>query len=95
MLSKKFVKSRQVAKLTFEVDFAAHASQVEVVGEFNGWQPQPLSQGKAGIYKLTLEAPSGRAYQYRYRIDGAWANEQGADGYVANPFGGYNSVVQC
>lgn len=95
MLSKKFIKSRNVAKLTFEVDFAPTARQVELVGEFNDWQPQPLSQSKGGPYKLTLEAPSGRSYQYRYRIDGAWANEQGADGYVANPFGGYNSVVQC
>lgn len=95
MLSKKFVKSRNVAKLTFEVDFAPDAKQVELIGEFNGWQPQALNQSKGGPHKLTLEAPTGRAYEYRYRIDGAWANEQGADGYVANPFGGYNSVVQC
>lgn len=95
MLSKKFVKSRNVAKLTFEVDFAPAARQVELVGEFNGWQPQSLTQSKGGLHKLTLEAPAGRAYQYRYRIDGVWANDQGADAYVANPFGGYNSVVEC
>lgn len=95
MLSKKFVKSRNIAKLTFEVDFAPGASQVELIGEFNGWHPQSLTRGKDGVYKLTLEAPTGRAYAYRYRIDGAWANDQGADSYKPNGFGGYNSVVEC
>lgn len=95
MLTKKYIKARDAMKVTFEVDFAKEAETVELAGEFNGWQPQPLSKLKSGVHKLAVELEPGRSYQYRYRIDGAWENDWAADAYVPTTLGIDNSVVEC
>jgi hypothetical protein len=46
-------------------------------------------------WQVTLELLRGRQYQYRYLLNGReWCNDCNADQYVANPFGGENSVVE-
>ena len=82
-------------KVTFTVDFAENANQVEVAGDFNDWNPQPLKKLKSGQHKATFELEPGQSYQYRYRIDGAWQNDWQADDYIPNGFGQDNSVVFC
>jgi hypothetical protein len=43
---------------------------------------------------VTLELAPGKAYQFRYLLDGdRWENDWRADRYVPNPYGGDNSVV--
>jgi len=37
-------------------------------GSFNGWQPQPLTEGPGG-FSTTIDLPSG-TYQYKFVIDG-------------------------
>ncbi len=95
MVQKRYIKTRNAMKVTFKVDFAKKAQEVELLGDFNGWTPQPMKRNSRGVYQATVELEPGRAYQYRYRIDGRWENDWAADAYAPNPFGDENSVVIC
>jgi 1,4-alpha-glucan branching enzyme len=95
MIQKRYIKTRKTMKVTFKVDFAKNANQVEILGDFNGWEPIPMNRTKKGVYQYTLELEPGQSYQYRYKIDGAWANDWAADAYAPNGLGDDNSVVIC
>lgn len=95
MISKRYIKTRNAMKVTFKVDFAKKAQEVELMGDFSGWQPLPMKRNSRGVYTATVELEPGRQYQYRYRIDGRWENDWAADAYAPNPFGEDNSVVIC
>jgi 1,4-alpha-glucan branching enzyme len=70
-----------------EVQFAS------VAGEFNGWDPKacPMKREEDGYWSCTMELPPG-SYQFRYFLDGSWANDGAAFGFQPGPFG-WNSVV--
>jgi hypothetical protein len=43
---------------------------------------------------VTVDLDAGRAYRFRYLLDGQrWDNDWAADAYVRNDFGGDDSVV--
>lgn len=98
-LTKKYLKSRPVSKVTFRLpqDVAADANHASIVGEFNDWNPHAttMQKLKSGEFKVTLDLEVGREYQYRYLLDGrTWTNDESADRYV--PAGlpdTHNSVV--
>jgi 1,4-alpha-glucan branching enzyme len=98
-MNKRFLKSKPVCKVTFELPAQAANGvlKVSLVGDFNGWDPAatPLKRRKDGAFSAMLDLPSGREYQFRYLIDGErWENDWAADNYVPNPVGGSeNSVV--
>lgn len=98
-LTKQFVKSKSVYKVTFTVPAAAasEAKKIELVGEFNGWNPDEaiaLKKQKDGSFKTSLELGAGE-YQFRYILDGEkWENDWEADKYVpAGVDDAENSVV--
>lgn len=96
MLTKKYLKSRPVCKVTFTLPEAIAARTVYLVGDFNDWdrQAMPMQQDANGTFKLTIELIPGREYQFRYLAnDNEWYNDWNADRYAPNPFGGDNSVV--
>jgi len=94
MLTKKYLKSRPVCKVTFALPDAITAQTAYLVGDFNDWDIQSTPMKKSrGKFHLTLELAPGREYQFRYLVDGEWYNDWNADRYVSNPFGGDNSVV--
>ena len=98
-IAKQFLKSKPVAKVTFELPAEAvnGAKAVALVGEFNDWDASALTlkKQKDGSYKTTVELPVGSEYQYRYLLDGlTWENDWAADKYVASGVSGVeNSVV--
>lgn len=98
-LSKKYLKSRPVSKVTFRLprEAAAGIDQACLVGEFNGWDPSAtrMQKLKSGEFKVTVDLEVGREYQYRYLLDGqTWTNDEAADRYVpAGVPGADNSVV--
>jgi len=102
MLKKRYVKSRQVVKVTFEFPKEEWPKDIQVegvclVGDFNGWEVSatPLSRGRGSAFGTTVELEPGREYQFRYLINGEhWCNERHADRYVPNPFGSQNCVVE-
>ncbi len=98
-LKKRYLKTGDKCKVTFDLpkEITKSASKVTVVGEFNNWDPKatPLRQLKDKAYKITLDLPTGKEYQFRYLIDEKnWVNDWHADKYVSSAVGNCdNSVV--
>ena len=71
---------------------ALNAEQAAVVGNFNSWEPTPLSDADGGgIWTANIALPPGR-YEYAFVIDGRWwGQDPHADEYVRS-FGEYSSV---
>ncbi|QNM85608.1 isoamylase early set domain-containing protein [Polaribacter pectinis] len=94
-IKKQFLKSKPVCKVTFTVD-AEEAKNVAVVGSFNEWNSKatPLKKLKNGSFKGTVDLDAANSYEFRYLVDGAYVNEQEADGLAWNDFAGAeNSVI--
>ena len=98
-VTKKYLKSKPICKVTFSIPAEAvkSAKTVYLVGEFNDWSIDtvPMKKLKNGSFKITLDLEVGREYQFRYLIDETnWENDWDADNYVYSPFGDCeNSVV--
>lgn len=97
-LLKKYLKSRPACKVTFVLpkDAAPGAESVCILGDFNNWSAEanPLRRVEEGDFTVTLELETGRAYRFRYMIDGwKYENDWFADRYEPNPYGGEDSVV--
>lgn len=71
------------------------AKEVFVAGSFNGWEPfsMPMTKEEGGTWANALVLRPG-AYEYRLIVDGQWQDDPMSPRYVANPFGGLNSVVE-
>lgn len=92
MLKKQTTKKG--IKVTFELD-KPEADVVEIVGAWNGWEPETMKKFKNGKHKLALDLPEGE-HQFRYLVDRAeWENEPEADKLIANGHGSQNSVILC
>ena len=87
-------KSKVEKKITFEY-FAPQAEKVELAASFNAWNPQktPLKKDRDGKWKTTVMLLTGR-YEYRYRVDGNWQNDQKPVECVPNPFGSWNCIIE-
>ena len=81
----------------FELPSSIWAETVHLVGDFNGWDQRShaMMRDRAdGTWYVVVELDLGREYQFRYLVNGSeWHNDWNADDYVANSFGGANSVV--
>ena len=81
--------------ITFRVPRAADAERISVVGEFNDWSTvaNPMEPGEDG-FVAEVSLLVGRVYRFRYLLDGErWENDWAADAYVANEYGGDDSVI--
>lgn len=99
-LKKQILKSKPVCKVTFRVskEMAGDAETVALVGDFNVWDETacPMGKLKTGEFTCQLELEQGQAYEFRYLVNGTnWLNDPEADRFVANSFGGENSVVEA
>ena len=94
-LTKKYLKTKPVCKVTFELE-NLEANQVFVAGDFNNWKENDLALKKLknGSFKGGINLPKGNKYEFRYIIDGSWANEKDADAHTQNEFGSENSVLE-
>ncbi len=82
-------------KLTFVVHEDQADGPVAVLGDFNGWDPKATVLRKRGPLRSgSITVESGRAYAFRYRrADGGWFDDETADWYEPNEYGGQNSVI--
>jgi len=101
-VKKRFLKSKPVVKVTFEVLQPAtqDAEQIFLLGEFADWQPIELTKFKNGKFKTTVDIPTDQQaeFQYKFRLVKAgggecFDNDWDADAYRANDFGEENSVL--
>jgi 1,4-alpha-glucan branching enzyme len=83
--------------VTFEFPAEIGATEVHLCGDFNDWSPTatPMKRRKDGSFSATIALDAGRRYRFRYLLgDGRWENDWAADDYVANEFGGEDSVIE-
>ena len=65
-------------------------------GEWNEWSADAdvMRHDAQGGFSVTVDLEAGRAYRFRYLLDGQrWDNDWAADAYQPNDFGGDDSVV--
>lgn len=85
-LKKSFSKSKNICKVTFNYP-ANKAKQVTVAGDFNGWDTQSLPMKKTkDVFSVSIELDAGKEYEFRYFVDGVWANDTQADGVIKGPY---------
>lgn len=97
MIRKTYSKTRRACRVTFEIPSDQNANAATLCGEFNEWDSEahPMKRRKDGSFSLTLSLPAGRQYRFRYLLDGErWENDERADGYIQNPFGTDDSLVE-
>ena len=93
------IKSRGAkgkARVTFTVDPQVGARTAAVCGEWNDWSAgaDVMHRDADGGFSVTVGLDAGRAYRFRYLLDGQrWDNDWAADAYQPNDFGGDDSVV--
>lgn len=78
-----------------DVTFRARArpgARVAVVGDWTGWQPQPLRPAGGDRYEATYTLPPGR-HAWALSVDGVVTTPPEATGFVDDGFGGKNAVV--
>jgi hypothetical protein len=92
MIERRRISDGQV-ELTFRLPADHPADPVGIAGDFNDWAVTPLVDAD-GTLETTIVVAGGRRYQFRYRTsDGRWFNDEEADDYEPNEFGGMNCVV--
>ena len=98
MIHKQFVNTSKgrVARVTFSLPGSIWADSIYLVGDFNGWNEtsHPLSLGRDQDWSITVDLELNREYQFRYRKDGEWINDNQADAYSQNPYGSDNFIVR-
>ncbi|MFY0627864.1 MAG: isoamylase early set domain-containing protein [Reichenbachiella sp.] len=97
-IKKQFLKSKDLYKVTWSLDKKAANSAENVVlsGDFNNWSlsSDNFTKLKNGSFKLTLELPKDKEYQFRYLVDGkSWLNEKDADKFVDNQISNEQNCV--
>jgi 1,4-alpha-glucan branching enzyme len=97
VIKKELAKKEGVVLVTFELPSSIWIERVNLVGDFNDWDTTATPMSRTRVdddWKATIDLESGRAYRFRYLVDGKeWLNEWYADDYVANPHGSDDSVV--
>ena len=97
MIKKVPIKEKGLVPVAFELPSTVWAERVNLVGEFNDWDTlsTPMTRERADAnWKVIVELETGRRYRFRYLVDGKeWLNDWHADGFVENPYGADDSVV--
>jgi len=98
-IEKKFLKTKPVCKVKFSLNGGLYtgASSVSLAGDFNNWQADqtPMKKSKEGVWSVTLDLPSGNAYQYKFLVNGTeWINDPAAERLVPGGMGSENSLLE-
>jgi 1,4-alpha-glucan branching enzyme len=85
-------------RVTFRVSKDIWADCIALVGDFNDWDSHShmLRQTHAdGEWHITLSLEAKRSYRFRYLVNAEeWMDDDHADGYEPNPFGGFDSILR-
>jgi len=74
---------------------APRAQSVNVCGTFNAWRTNAghLTKDYLGVWKGSVSLRPGK-YEYRFFVDGQWADDPRTKKTVANQFGSKNAVLE-
>lgn len=93
MITKRYFKTKDEVEVTFELSIPDDVDGVSVLCDATDWVATPMRRAK-GAWRARLRLPVDQHIQFRYLASGGvWITDDGADGYVDNPHGGQNSVV--
>ena len=96
-MKKNMSPSGKSARVTFTAPKIENAESVHLVGDFNDWDKSatPLQKRKDGRFSATVSLDAGREYRFKYLVGhDQWINDEDADRYVSNDYGGDDSIVQ-
>lgn len=90
-LKKTFSADGKKCTVTFcvNVNAAAGAERVYLVGDFNSWNETatPMKKAPDGSFTVKKQLETDKEYQFRYLLDGkTWINDWKADKYVRSEF---------
>jgi hypothetical protein len=86
------VVSTRKKSVMFTLD-APSGVDVSVAGSFNDWQPQAMTKGSDGLWRITVQLAQG-TYEYKFRVDSEWREDPTNPRKTLNEFGGYNSICE-
>jgi len=78
--------------VTFSLD-APTGSYVAVGGTFSNWEPQAMTKGSDGVWRITLLLARGM-HQYRFQVDAQWREDPNNPRNAPNDHGGFNSICE-
>jgi len=89
---RKEAKSN-IRNVTFRLK-TPKASQVFLVGDFNGWDKRanPMQKHSNGSWETTLVLPIGK-YEFKFMVDGKWRESPEDKRTAPNSYGTFNNVV--
>ena len=71
-----------------------YAQTVSLVGSFSEWKDyRPMKRDVWGNWRTWVALEPGR-YEYRFLVDGHWANDPDCSHRAPNAFGSENDVLQ-
>ena len=75
--------------------FAPQAKKVSLAGSFNNWDTRDLSAKKdtKGNWMVSATLKPGK-HEYKFFVDGNWANDPSCKSCVYNSFGSQNCVIE-
>ena len=85
----------QIQDAVVFVTLYPRASNVQIAGDFNNWQPATTTMqrvGDSGVWQLKMKLPQG-TYRYRLVVDGQWQQDPYNERTELNPYGEYNSLL--
>jgi len=86
-------KARGMTKIQVFSLTAPQAMSVMLVGDFTGWQqnPVPMKRGPNGVWQAMVALGAG-THRYRFLVDGEWHDDPDCIVRVQNPYGSQDSV---
>ena len=96
MLLKNWKPELGRYEVAFDLPPGLDVERAAVVGDFNDWSDDShvMERTDDGRFEVRVLFDPGARSQFRYRIDDdRWENDWNADDYVANEFGGEDSLL--
>jgi 1,4-alpha-glucan branching enzyme len=95
--AKKIKESTGRVATMQQIEFTFHAPEakkVYIAGTFNDWNTKLMlmKKGKDGTWRIMVKLSPGK-YEYKYFVDGTWAQDTPGAELVPNSFGTNNCVI--
>ncbi len=89
--AKTIVREQGFKEVLFKMDGQTTSDGVYIAGDFNGWNPTPLTKDKTGWHKTFNLEPGN--YEYKFIVNGNWVLDPANDN-ITNHDGILSSLVE-